>query len=413
MSTPHTNRSNTRLFWLLGILALVLITLGLRSLLRDDILVRTATVGYSDLLSTIPTNGKVEPIENFQAHSPINATVKKVFVQQGDSVAAGKLLLTMDDADAQARMATTVAALRAAQATLQATQQGGTQEEQVTLAGQIQRAQLEQQQASRDLISLQQLLTRGAASQSEVAAAQQRLQVAQSSLSSLEQRKTDRYTTSDLARVKAQLADAQAAYDAARQVVNDCNVHAPFAGTVYSIPVQQSDYVQAGGELLQMANLSHVRVRAYFDEPEIGKLAAGQAVTIVWDAKPSLSWHGHIERTPSTIIRYGTRNVGEVLMDVDDADGTLLPNTNVTVTVTILRKQNVLTIPREALRIDGAVNYVFRVADGKLRRTPVQIGALNLTSVEILGGIKQGDVVALNAVGGQALADGAQVEAVK
>ncbi|MHB1022489.1 MAG: efflux RND transporter periplasmic adaptor subunit [Acidobacteriaceae bacterium] len=391
----------------------MLITLGLRSLLRNDIIVSTATVDHNDLISTIPTNGKVEPIINFQAHSPISTTVRKVFVAPGDHVPAGKLLLTLDDADAQARLATAMAALRATQATLQATQQGGTREEQVTLAGQIQRARLEQQQASHDLISLQQLLARGAASQSEVASAQQRLQVAQSSLSSLEQRKTDRYTTSDLARAKAQLADAQAAYDAAQQVVNDCNVRAPFAGTVYSIPVQQSDYLQAGGELLQMADLSHIRVRAYFDEPEIGKLAVGQPVAIVWDAKPELSWHGHIERTPSTIIRYGTRNVGEVLIDVDDADGTLLPNTNVTVTVTTLRKQNVLSIPREALRTDGAVNYVFRVVDGKLRRTPVQIGVLNLTSVEILGGIQQGDVVALNAVGGQALEDGARVRVAK
>ena len=43
-------------------------------------------------------------------------------------------------------------------------------------------------------------------------------------------------------------------------------------------------------------------------------------------------WHGHIERTPVTVITYGTRNVGEVLIHIDDADGQLLPDTNVTVT---------------------------------------------------------------------------------
>ena len=59
---------------------------------------------------------------------------------------------------------------------------------------------------------------------------------------------------------------------------------------------------------------SHERVRAYFDEPEIGQLAVGQKIQIKWDAKPGLAWQGHIARTPSLSSLYGTRNVGEVLV---------------------------------------------------------------------------------------------------
>ena len=153
----------------------------------------------------------------------------------------------------------------------------------------------------------------------------------------------------------------------------------------------------AGDDLLDLADLNRIQVRAYFDEPEIGQLAVGQAVKIVWDAKPNQTWHGHISRAPSTVITYGTRNVGECIITVDDARGDLLPNTNVTVTVTTSQRFNVLSIPREALHTEGSSDYVFRVINDKLVRTPVQVGVVNLTRVEITGGLTEKDTVATTA----------------
>jgi len=182
---------------------------------------------------------------------------------------------------------------------------------------------------------------------------------------------------------------------------------------VYSIPVSQYDFVPAGEDLMDVADLNRIQVRAYFDEPEIGKLAVGQAVKIVWDAKPSQSWHGHISRAPSTVITYGTRNVGECIITVDDAQGDLLPNTNVTVTVTTSQRFNVLSIPREGLHTEGANDFVYRVVQGKLVRTPVKVGALNLTRVEITDGLTEKDTVALNATSNRDLSNGLAVKIVE
>ena len=92
------------------------------------------------------------------------------------------------------------------------------------------------------------------------------------------------------------------------------SVHAPSAGTVYSLDTKATEFVEEGKLLLQMADLHHERVRAYFDEPEIGRLAVGQQILIKWDAKPGMVWNGHIERTPVTVITSGTRSVGEVII---------------------------------------------------------------------------------------------------
>jgi HlyD family secretion protein len=112
---------------------------------------------------------------------------------------------------------------------------------------------------------------------------------------------------------------------------------------------------------------------------------------------------------PSTIITYGTRNVGEVLLSVDDADGKLLPNTNVRVTVTEQSLDHVLTIPREALHSEGGKDYVYLLHGNMLRRKPVTKGALNLTQVQIVDGLKENDTVALSTTNGETLAEGVPV----
>jgi HlyD family secretion protein len=275
------------------------------------------------------------------------------------------------------------------------------------------KAEMDRDQAQRDLAALQKLQAQGASSAAEVSAAQARLTAANNSLALIEKRKSSRYDTADLAHARAALDDAQAGYAAAQAVVNQANVKAPFAGTVYSIPVSQSEFVSQGDKLLQLADLTKMQVRAYFDEPEIGKIRQGMPISIKWDAVPDREWHGHVERVPSTIITYGTRNVGQVLITIDDADGTLLPNTNVTVTVTTSDAANVLNVPRDALHTEQGKSYVYRVVNNTTRRTPVTVGAFNLTQVEILSGLKEGDTVALGTTNGQPIGEGVAVKIVR
>lgn len=413
MANAKKTRRNTIWIWVAAALALVAVFYGVRSATRTRIPIRVATAERSELKSTISTNGKVEPQVNFEAHAPYAGLIKKLYVNEGERVKPGELLIEMDDTDAQAKLASAIAALRAAQAVYGAMLKGGTQEERINLSSDIQRTQTERDQAQHDVAALKKLQLTGAASANEVAAAEQRLQSANASLQTLQERKTERYDSGDIARAKATFDEAEANYAAAQALLNQANVRAPFAGTVYSIPVSKSEYVQQGAELLEMADLKKMQVRGYFDEPEIGKLSAGQAITIEWDARPGRTWHGHVVRVPSTIITYGTRNVGEVLITIDDADESLLPNTNVRVTVVVANEGSALNIPREALHTDRGKSYVFRVVNGKLRRTPVVTGNLNLTQVEILSGLKEGDEVALGSTNAQPLVQGAPVTEVR
>lgn len=396
---PTTDTRRLSPLALTGILlgALLLIILVVRSFTRDVVEIRAAAVNHQNLVSSVPTNGKVEPISDFRAHAAAPGVVAQIYVKVGQKVKAGDRLIKIDDSDAIARVAAATAALRTAQANLHDLEQGGSQDERIALSADLSRGKIQQQEALKNLTALKQLQQKGAASASEVAAAEQRLQSANNALHNVQMRSTERYSTPDRARAEAQLADARAGLAAAQKGYADANIRSPLTGYVYSIPVSQYDFVQVGEDLLDVADLNKVQIRAYFDEPEIGKLAVGQGVKIVWDAKQDRVWHGHVSRVPTTVIAYGTRSVGECMIAVDDANGDLLPNTNVTVTVTTQQRFNVLSMPREALHTEGTRDFVYRVINNKLVVTPVQVGVVNLTRVEVISGLSEKDTVALSA----------------
>jgi HlyD family secretion protein len=405
--------NNTRWIWLAAAVAVAIVFYLVHLATRTRVPIRTAIVSRSELKSTIATNGKVEPQFNFEAHAPFPGIVKQLYVHEGEKVGKGKLLLSMDDTDAKARLAAAVASLRSAQAMYDATLKGGSRQERLSLDADLAKTQMDRDQAQHDVDALKKLQLTGAASASEVASAEQRLATDNQSLQVLQERKTQPFDQGDITRAQSTFQEAQAGYAAASEVLNEAHVHAPFAGTVYSLPVSRTEYVQQGDRLLQMADLTSLQVRGYFDEPEIGKLHVGEPITIEWDARPNALWHGHVSRVPSTVITYGTRNVGEVLVTIDDADGSLLPATNVRITVTVANAPNTLNVPREALHTEAGQDYVYRVERGILHRVTVKIGSLNLTQVEIVSGLKEGDEVALGSTNGQPIGNRVPVVAVK
>ena len=401
--------------WLAAALGIVVAVVLLGSFVsrRDDsVPIRTAIVERGTMRSVVSTNGRVEPLQNLEAHAPVPATVKRVLVKEGDQVKKGQLLLQLDDADARTQAARAVAQLKAAQADVNAIQRGGSQEEVLTLDAQLIKARTERDAAARNLDALRRLQQKGAASVGEVKQAEAKLQSAEADLQLLQQKQKDRYSGPEIAKFVAQKSQAQAAYDAAQEVLQKSNVRAPFDGIVYWLPVRQGVYVQAGDLLLQEADLSKVLVRAFVDEPDLGRLAPGQKIEVTWDAVPGRVWYGSVNGIPSTVKLRGTRNVGETTCIVENKDFKLLPNVNVGVTIVTAEEQGVVMVPREAVRLDDSKPYVFQIVDNELRRRDVETSVSNLTQVEITKGIPEKAVVAVGSINAKPLREGLPVKVV-
>jgi HlyD family secretion protein len=166
----------------------VIVLAAFISLRRARVAIRVGTAEIGTITASISTNGKIEPINNFEAHAPTATTVTKVAVQQGDWVKAGQLLVQLQDADAQAQAARAEAQLRGAQADLNAVSHGGTQDEVLTNRNALTKAQADRDAAERNLHAMERLLKSGAASQAEVDAARNTLKAADASVQLLQQK---------------------------------------------------------------------------------------------------------------------------------------------------------------------------------------------------------------------------------
>ena len=391
----------------------VLLLAAFISARRGRVPVRAGQATRQTILNTISTNGKIQPVDGFEAHAPLATTVKRVLVHEGDWVKKGQPLLQLDDSDAAAQAARALAQLRSAEAALHAVQVGGTREEVLDRQAQLVKARADVEEAQRNLDAMQKLKQSGAATIAELENAENRLKTAQAQLTLLEEKKSDRYSAPEVEKVKAQAADAQAAFAAAQEVVRQSNVAATSDGTVYSLPVHAGMYVGAGDLLVQVADLSRVQVAAYVDEPDIGRLARGQKVTLAWDAIPGRTWTGMVTQVPSTVSQLGTRTVGQFTCEIENQDHKLLPNVNVSVTITTARHDQVLTVPREAVHQQDGQRYVYLIVDGELRRRDVETSIADLTRIEVIQGLEENAVVALGSTNGQNLRSGLPVNVVQ
>ena len=412
--TSNGTNGETRYPWIKTLVILLVIFLvigGYLELRPHRIRISVVKPILQNVSNSITTNGKVEPVQGFEAHAPLPVTVQKVLVKEGDHVKAGQLLLVLDDARARTDLAVAQTRLKGAEERYANLLAGGDKQLLLSRHTDLQKAATEFDSAQRQLSALERLQPRGAASPEEVSAARDRVARAQAELAQL---KTQvRYSPEEQARAEAEITDSRINVQLAEEILRNSNVRAPFDGTVYSLPARAGAFVAVGELLVQEADLSRLQVRAFVDEPEIGRLAIGQTVHITWDALPGRTWQGTVTTLPSTVINRGSRVVGEILCTVDNAERLLLPNVNVSATIVASSKDNALTVPREAVRDDGAHSYIYVLQDNRLRRRDVKLGISNLTRVEILNGISENDVIGVQSYSPSPMADGVEVKIIE
>jgi HlyD family secretion protein len=359
---------------------------------------------HEDIVSSIRSNGKVEPVSPYVMRAQLDTFVEKVAAQEGQQVKKGQLLLELNVKDVAALLAQARARLLKAQDDLRAASAGGRTDDAARVSGDLAKAIAERDRLQRNHDALQRLLTGQAATQDELSANELELTKTQAEVTRLTAAKEefDRSVHLEGARSSLQVQQAQNEVASLEEKVRAGRITAPADGTLYSLPVRQGDFVKAGDLLAEMADLHRVRVRAFVDEPEIGALQANEPVRITWDALPNRSWQGQTEIIPKQVVARGTRSVGELLCSVNNDKLELLPNVNVDVRINSQERHNVLVIPRGTVATEGAKHFVFVVKTtglgvGKkvLEKREIQLGIADASHYEVLSGLDGKDLVAL------------------
>jgi HlyD family secretion protein len=366
--------------------------------------VQSVSPAYEDIETTVSATGNVRPTNDFAARATFAGIVDNIYVHLGQKVQPGQKLLQVRDQFAQSRIDNARAALLSSELNAENLRQNGSKEEKIAQASDLERAQGEASSASKSLATIQQLRKVGSASDAEVTAASQRLNTANASLQAAKERFQARYRPEDLKSTEAKVDAAKASLAGERVSYKNANVVSPIQGTVYLLPVNRYDFVQMGADLVHVANLKKLSVRASFYEADIRQLKTGEPVSIAWGTgAPGRSWTGRLESKPMAVSGDGVLRTGVCTVEItSDTDG-LPVNTSVTVTATVQKHSHVMTLPREAVRDEGSGHFVYRVIGGRLEKTPVQIGLVNAMRAEITSGLKSNDQVAVHALDGETL----------
>ncbi len=353
-----------------------------------------AKVVRETIVSSVSTNGKVEPIEWAAARAERSGPVGAILIERGQSVAQDEPLVEIDASDAKADLASAQSRMEQARSDLAVFDKGGRATDLADISSGIEKARLELVTAQKDYDVLSRLEAKNAATRQEVALAKQHVDAAQMQIRSLEQKRAALVAASDRSAATARLREAEAAARLAEQRIKQSVVRAPIAGVVYQFDLKRGAYLNAGDPVASIGNLERVRVNVYVDEPDLGRVTRGLPVSITWDALPGRTWTGVVDKTPTQVEALGTRQVGEVACIIDNPNRDLLPGTNVNAEIKAESAQNALTIPREAIRREQGQAGVFVLAGDRVTWKKVTMGIGNTTRAQVTG-LNEGDSIAL------------------
>lgn len=381
------------------IVLLVLATLGVIALFS---FLRSAPPGVpfgkvlrEDLVSTLVTNGQVEPQRTEEIRSVESGKVAAILVKQGDRLQAGQPLLHFDSNGAQARIDDAQATLRSAEARLRQLQAGGPPRTRAELDASIRAAQLEQQAARREAEALRRLVEQKAATPEELRRQEAEIARLQARLDGLERQRGATVSPAEIAEAESAVELARTALSDARRVAAQRTVRSPLAGTLFDLAARLGAWLNPGDLVGRVGDLDSVRVSVFVDEPELGKVQIGLPVTIRWDAQPERTWTGKVDRLPTRVQAFGTRQVGEVLCLIANPGRELLPGTNVNVEIQTASVKNALVIPKQALRRRLGADGVWKLAGSSIHWQAIKTGISNLTSAQVEEGLAEGDSVVL------------------
>jgi HlyD family secretion protein len=375
-----------------------------RSAVPAVLFAKTTRQTLSNVLST---NGKVEPADYMEVRVESPGLVKQLLVHNGDSIRQDQILAQLSEPGLQQELEGAVAREAQARADLQTLQGGGRSSDTAEIDGSLNRLKSDRDAAQHNLEALERLLAKQAATQFEVEQARQSVHSLDVQIEALQQRRAALVGKGDLGSSQARVREAEANVQLARSHIEADVIRSPIAGTIYDLPARAGSFLNAGDPVASVGRLNPVRVRVYVDEPELGRVAAAEKVRITWDALPGKQWTGVVEKRPTEVVSLGSRQVGEVLCTVDNPMRELVPGTNVNAFILTQVLENVLTIPKAALRRDGGIGVFVLQKDNTVKWQIVTTGASDALRVEVLTGLRDGDAV--SEVADQVLKNGQKV----
>jgi len=399
----NNHRSSKRRRWILigaGILGLGVSVFAVANVLRPDTTIdpsKLTEVKRGDIAQSVVATGKVEPLTKVEIKSKASGIVQKIFVDYGDRVTEGQVMLELDKEQLRARVKEAEATLQAAEATVQSAQA-------------IYQRNIVDAQGP-DIPFLKATLDRDRKLAAEGLIPDSTLDDAKKAYEiglnkQLSARRNVTVSKADIARARAQVSQAQASLDQAKEDLQNSTIVSPINGLVLSRDVEVGDAVSSilvlgsqATQLFTVGNMSTVYVLGKVDQADIGKVYLGQEARIRVESFPKKIYDGKVTKISPMGVEKDNVTTFEVRVSIQNPTGELKANMSANAELIIQEKHNVLIIPETAVVYDKDHKTFAEVPaqEAKLgwKKVPIQIGISNGINSEVESGLKQGQQVIL------------------
>ena len=349
--------------------------------------VRIARVVARDVQRTVDSVGTLYPYDESVISAEIDGRVEEIKVDLGDKVAAGQVLVRIQDEEQRYLVAQTEAQLRQALARLGLKDENDKVKD-VSETPEPRRARAELFDAEQRYKRVKNLVEQGIASQADLDQAQARFKSLEAAYdSTLFQ---TRNLIQEVERNRAQL-------DFQRKKLRDATVKAPFAGAVKEKTVNIGQYVRANTALITLVKTDPLRLRLEIPERMAPWIKTGQALQVDVEAFQDRSFPAKIWRISPSVDQSKRTFVAEAL--VENGAGLLKPGSYGRARVPTNKVERITLVPSRAINYVFGSNKAYIVTNGVVEARDVKLGDRYDQDVEITEGVKDGEQVAVSQLG--------------
>jgi HlyD family secretion protein len=370
-----------------ALLASLLVVRGLRGREVPAYLVESRPV-----VQKVVATGRVRPLARITLASLALGRIRAVLVREGDQVAAGQVLVKLEDVELAAALRQ--AQGRVAEAAARLEQVRGVAGRQAAEA--LHQAEVKVAQAEQDLARARQLAEAGSVSRQAAEDAERAVTLARSQRETAAAQATSA-GGADERLVAASLAQSEAARAVAASKLAETEIRAPAPGQVVGREVEPGDVVTAGKALLAMTADGAVELTAQVDEKNLALLRVGQPARASADAFPEQVFDAAVAMIAPTVD--ASRGTVEVRLRVPSPPPVLRPDMTVSINVDVGRKDQALVVPADVIRDPTGEPWVLAISGRQAQRRSVKLGMRGDGLVEISAGLAAGDAVVAPSAG--------------
>ena len=402
MPNNHKNNRKRRRWLLVGVIALALAggVFGIAAALRPNHQIdpsKLASVERGDIARSVVATGKITPLAKVEVKSKASGLVKKVYVEYGDRVKQGRVLVELDKEQLEALLQEQRANLLAAQAAEQSAE--ATYERNVVDA-QGPDVPFLKATADRD----RKLASDGLIAASVLDDGDRAYQLALNKRLSAQRNVT--VSKAEVAKAKAQVAQAQASLASAEEDLRNSTIVSPMDGLVLSRDVEVGDAVSSilvlGSQatlVMTLGDMSTVYVLGKVDQADIGKVYLGQPARIVVESFKDKKFEGKVTKISPLGVEKDNVTTFEVRVSIQNPSGELKANMSANAEIILEEKHGVLLVPEAAVIYDKDKHTSVEVPDPKAdngrRKFQVRLGISNGVKTELVSGLNEGQKVIL------------------